>query len=140
MQSVDRSAPSAVSPWLLVLSLWLVSALAFAVTSWLIPGMDVEGGFFAYLWVSALFGLVNAAVGLVLQFVPPRFGIAALGLLAVLVNAIMLAITDALTSRLTIDEFWWTAIWASIVLAMVLVLLQLLVLGLLVRRAEPRAA
>jgi putative membrane protein len=42
----------------------------------------------------------------------------------VIVNAILLNITDGLTSHLTIDEFWWTAIWAAIIMSIVAVLLD----------------
>jgi uncharacterized membrane protein YvlD (DUF360 family) len=43
----------------------------------------------------------------------------------VIVNAIVLNITDGLTSHLTIDEFRWTAIWAAIIMAIVSVVLDL---------------
>ena len=36
----------------------------------------------------------------------------------------MLALVDAITSHLTIDEFWWTTIWASISIAVVAVVLE----------------
>ena len=49
-----------------------------------------------------------------------------LGLFAVIVNAILLSITDALSSHLTIDDFFWTAIWAAIILV-VTVALQLII-------------
>jgi putative membrane protein len=88
-----------------------VLAAAFAITTWLLSGMDVSGGFWAYLWVSALFGIVNAIIGTILRILTLPLTLLTLGLFAIVVNALMLELTDALTSHLTIDDFFWTAIW-----------------------------
>jgi putative membrane protein len=56
-----------------------------------------------------------------------------LGLFSVIVNAILLSITDALSSHLTIDDFFWTAIWAAIVLAVITVVLQIVFRSLFLR-------
>ena len=120
----------------LLLLFWLLSALAFALTSWIVPGMDVSGGFWGYLWVSAVFGLVNAFIGTLLRFVTFPLIVLTFGLFAIVVNALVLAITDRLSDSLTIDEFWWDAIWAAIVLGLVTLVLQL-ILRAVVRPAEP---
>ena len=109
---------------------------AFGITAWLLDGMDMSGGFFGYLWVAILFGLVNAILGTILRLLTLPFIILTLGLLAILINALMLEITDALTSNLTIDEFWWTTIWASIILALVTVVLDFLVASVFARRVH----
>jgi putative membrane protein len=109
---------------------WAILAVAFGLTSWLISGMEITGGVAGYIWVSAVFGLVNAVLGTILSILTLPLTLLTLGLFSVLVNAVLLKITDALSSHLTIDEFWWTAIWAAVVLAVVTVLLQILV-GLL---------
>jgi putative membrane protein len=86
--------------------------------------MDISGGFWAYVWVSALFGVVNAIIGTILRIITFPLTVLTLGLFSVIVNAILLNITDGLTSHLTIDEFWWTAIWAAIIMSIVAVLLD----------------
>lgn len=115
---------------------WVVVAVAFGITSWLLPGMDVSGGVGSYLWVSALFGLVNAVIGTVLRRVALPFSLLTLGLLSLIISAFLLVITDALTDRLTIDDFFWTAIWAAIILAFVTVFLEAAALAVL-RRLGP---
>lgn len=115
---------------------WAILAAAFAVTSWVLSGMEITGGFWGYVWVSALFGIVNAVLGTILRILTLPLTLVTLGLFSVLVNAILLNITDALSSRLTIDEFWWTAIWAAIILAVASIVLELFVRILLWR--EPR--
>src|SRR5687768_9545241 len=103
---------------------WALLAVAFGVTSWLLSGMEVSGGVWGYIWVSALFGIVNAILGTIIRLFTLPLILITFGLFAVLVNALLLQITDALSSHLTIDEFWWTAIWAAIILAFVSVILS----------------
>jgi putative membrane protein len=123
-----------VSPLIGFLIGWAVLAVAFAVTGRLLTGMDVSGGVWGFIWVSAIFGLVNAVIGTFLRIVTLPFRLVTLGLISLLVNALLLTITDALTDHLSIDEFWWTAIWAAIILAIVTVVLQVVVQLLLARR------
>ena len=96
---------------------WAGIALAFAVVTWILSGVEVSGGFFAYLWVSLVFGFVNAILGTLLRLLTLPFIVLTLGLFAIVVIAVVLEITDALTSHLTIDSFFWSAIWAAIILS-----------------------
>jgi putative membrane protein len=114
---------------------WVVVALAFAVTAWLLDGVAVSGGILGYLWISALFGVINAFLGTILRLLSLPFIILTLGLVLILINAVVLAITDAVTSDLTIDSFFWDAIWAAVVLSIATV-----VIGWIVRGAARAAA
>ena len=125
--AAERESSGLWTPIVLNLLLgWAVLAVAFAITSWILDGMEVSGGFGGYLWVSLVFGLVNAILGTILRILTLPLVLLTLGLFAVIVNAILLSITDALSSHLTIDDFFWTAIWAAIILAVVTVVLQLI--------------
>lgn len=106
---------------------WAVLALAFAITAWLLSGMDVSGGFGSYLWVSLLYGIVSAVIGTLLRLLTLPLMFLTFGLFAIVVNAILLEITDWLTGSLTIDEFFWTSIWAAIIIAVVAVLLEFVI-------------
>ena len=106
---------------------WAILAVAFAITAWLLSGMDVSGGFGSYLWVSLLYGIVSAVIGTLLRLLTLPLMFLTFGLFAVVVNAILLEITDWLTGSLTIDEFFWTSIWAAIILAVVGVLIEFVV-------------
>jgi putative membrane protein len=103
---------------------WLLLAVAFALTSWLLSGMDVSGGVWGYIWVSALFGIVNTIVGSILRLLTLPLTVITLGISLFFVNAILLELTDALSDHLTIDDFFWTAVWAAIILATAQVALQ----------------
>jgi putative membrane protein len=87
---------------------WLVMSVAFWLTSQLLPGFEVKG-YKGALWVAAIFGVINWLIGWLLFFL---LGIASLGigfLLAFItrwiVNAILLKLTDALSSNLKVRDF-----------------------------------
>jgi putative membrane protein len=113
----------------------VVTALAFGITAWLLNGMEMSGGVLGYLWVSLLFGIVNAVVGTVLRIFTLPLTLLTLGLFSVVINALLLELTDALTDNLSIDQFWWTAIWAAILLAVVSVTLEFILMLLVGRRS-----
>jgi putative membrane protein len=110
---------------------WAVLAGAFAVTAWLLSGVDVSGGVWGYIWVSLLFGIVNVFIGTFLRIITLPLTLLTFGLFLIIVNALLLQITDALSSHFTIDEFWWTAIWAAIILSIATMLLDWLVRSVL---------
>lgn len=93
----------------------VVLAVAIWLTTWILPGVDVNGGVLTYLWVALLFGLVNAFIGPVLRFVALPFTIVTLGLFALVVNAALLGITAALTDRLEVDGFWVAVLAALLI-------------------------
>ena len=134
---------------------WIIVAVAFAV------GEIVSLGFFlapfaggallaaaadaagapdvasvaVFLVASALlFGIVNAFIGTILRILTFPLTLLTLGLFSILVNAFLLQITDAISDHFTIDEFWWTAIWGAIIMAMVLVVLNMILGALAPRR------
>ncbi len=74
--------------------------------------------------VAVIFGLVNAFVKPIVQILSIPLYILTLGLIHIVINALMLWITSWITDHTThwglhIDQFWWTAIWAAIVLSLV---------------------
>jgi putative membrane protein len=107
-----------------LLTNWVITAIAFAITAWLLDGMTIHGGVLAYLWVSLLFGLVNVVAGTVLRLITLPLTVITFGLSLFVVNAVVLEITDWLTTRLDIDHFFWTAIWAALILSFVTAALE----------------
>ena len=82
--------------------------------------------------VGVIFGLVNAFIKPVVQILSIPLYILTLGLIHIVINAFMLWITAWITEHTThwglyIDHFWWTAIWAAILLSIVSWLLSLIV-------------
>lgn len=107
-----------------------VTGFALWVVTLIVPGMTFVGGQttlerVGIIGVVALiFGLVNAFIKPIVAVLSIPFYILTLGLFHVVVNALMLWITSWITEHTThwglqIDRFWWTAIWAAIVLSLV---------------------
>lgn len=106
---------------------WVILAVSFAITGALLDGMHVSGGIFAYLWIAAIFGVINAILGTIIKIITLPITILTLGLFALLINAFLLWLTDSLTSHLTIDSFWWTTVWAALIISVVDVVLHVAV-------------
>ena len=74
--------------------------------------------------VAVIFGLVNAFIKPIVQVLSLPLYVLTLGLIHIVINGLMLWITARITAHTThwglaIDHFWWTAIWAAIVLSIV---------------------
>jgi putative membrane protein len=107
-----------------------VTGLALWVVTLVVPGINFVGGDTTLqrvgivLVVAVIFGLVNAFIKPVVQLLSIPLYILTLGLFHVVINAFMLWITAWITEHTThwglqINHFWWTAIWAAIVLSIV---------------------
>ncbi len=106
---------------------WLIIAVAVGLTAGLLPGMEVDGGFGVLLLISAGFALMNVALGAILKLGNLQLTGLTLGLLALLVNAILLAVTAWLFDRLAIDNFF-VAVIAALLISIISTILQLILL------------
>jgi putative membrane protein len=107
---------------------WASLAAAFALTDALLPGLRVTGGFFAYVGVAAVFGIVNAVLGTILRILTFPITILTLGLFALVVNAVLLEITAGLTSHLAVRSFW-VAVLAALIITVVSAMLNRAIAG-----------
>jgi putative membrane protein len=94
---------------------WAILALGIAAAAWLFEGVEVTGGFWSYVWVAAILGLLNAVVRPVLIILTLPLTILTLGLFIFVVNAITLAMTDWLTTAIEIDGFLVTLLAAAVI-------------------------
>jgi uncharacterized membrane protein YvlD (DUF360 family) len=103
---------------------WLIMAAAVWIATTVVPGIDVQGGFGIFLWVTLVLGLVNAVLGPILLFLVGSQSWMTLGGSALLVNAILLAVTAGLSSDLDIAGFG-SALLGALVIAVTVALLEL---------------
>ena len=113
---------------------WALLAAAFAITAAVLSDVQIHGGLGSYLIVSAIFGLVNAIIGTIVRIITLPLTVLTLGLFALVINAFMLEITDLISGRLDIGDFFWTTIIAALVLSVVSMILHLTV-GRALRKA-----
>ena len=115
-----------------------LTGFALWVVTLIVPGISFVGGDSTLqevgiiFVVGIVFGLVNAIIKPIVQFISIPLYILTLGLIHIVINALMLWITSWITENtthwgLSIDHFWWTAIWAAIVLSIVSWILSLVV-------------
>lgn len=117
---------------------WAVLSFAFWLTAKIVPGFRVAGLWDAIV-VAAIFGVVNFLLGTLLYY---AIGIVTLGIGLLLsflthwfVNALLLKLTDALTSRLQVRSFG-TALLAALVMSL-LGMVGTYILGLAMRTSPP---
>jgi putative membrane protein len=115
-----------------------LTGFALWVVTRVVPGIEFVGGdsilqrLGVIIVVAVIFGLVNAIIKPIVQLISIPLYILTLGLIHVVINALMLWITARITENTThwglyIADFWFTAIWAAIVLSIVSWVLSLLV-------------
>src|ERR1700757_474418 len=110
------------------LALWLVTKFIHGIT--FVGGHSTLQTIGIIFVVAVIFGLVNAFIKPIVQILSIPLYILTLGLIHIVINALMLWITAWITEHtthwgLSIENFWWTAIWAAILLSIVSWLLGL---------------
>ena len=111
---------------------FLIRAAVVAIGLWLASKMGLVAFNSTGTLIAAalLLGVVNAFVRPIIIILTLPITLITLGLFLLVINALMLWITSWVTEHTThwglfIDDFWWTAIWAAIVLSIVSWLLSL---------------
>jgi len=105
----------------------LINALALWLTTLIVSGVHVTpyppGGtpevILTYLLVAAIFGIVNGVLGNLIRIVAFPLYILTLGLLALIVNGLLLLLASWLSTTilgfgLTVDSFWWGVLGAFV--------------------------
>jgi putative membrane protein len=110
------------------LSTWIVSAVALSLAAWLLgthmaigdPTESDGTRIVAVIVVALVFTLVNSVVGPVVKVLSLPFIIVTLGFALLVINALLLLLTERITDAFDvafhIDGFWW-AVLASIVIS-----------------------
>ncbi|MDJ1467346.1 phage holin family protein [Cytophagaceae bacterium DM2B3-1] len=92
----------------------IVATLAVIISSWLLPGVHVNGIVTAII-VAIVLGFLNAFVKPVLTFLTIPITIITLGLFLLVINVIIVYITDALIAGFRVDGFLWALIFSFVV-------------------------
>ena len=110
------------------LSTWLVSAVALSVAAWLLgthmnigdSGDSTVESVVAVLVVALVFTFVNSLIGPIIKVLSLPFIVLTLGLALLVINALLLLLTERITDAFdigfTIEGFWW-AVVASVVIS-----------------------
>jgi len=123
----------------------LVSAVALGVATAAIPGIELLAGsgwsrVGTLLAVAVIFGLINATLKPLIKVVGCAFYVLTLGLVALVVNGLLLWLTSVIAGYLKLPFHvtgFWPAFWGAIIVGLVSWLLNLLVGDKRKRDEEP---
>jgi putative membrane protein len=114
----------------------LINGVAMWLATLLLSGLDIVGAdgtgeqVLIILGIALVFGIVNAVVKPIVQFLSIPLYILTLGLFTLVVNALMLLLTSWITSftswGLEIESFWW-AVGGGLIISIVSFALSLLI-------------
>lgn len=96
---------------------WIISAIAVAVASYLLPGVTVSGPFAALVAAVAL-GFINAVVRPLLLIFTLPVNLLTLGLFTLVINAACVMLASGLVPGFDVSGFW-SALLFSVVLWLV---------------------
>jgi putative membrane protein len=96
---------------------WLIMALSIIISSYLIPGVKVDG-FFTALWVAFFLGIVNVLIKPILILVTLPINILTLGLFTFVINALLILLASSALKGFEVSGFW-IAVLFGIVLSLV---------------------
>jgi putative membrane protein len=113
----------------------VMTAAALAVATWLVPGIELTSGSTGakvgtLLAVAVIFGLINAILKPIVKLVGCLFYVLTLGLIALVVNALLLWLASWVADRLSLPFHitgFWAAFWGALIISVVGWLLGVLV-------------
>ena len=108
----------------------LVTAAALWVAVQIVPGLDFSGDIWKLVLVAFIFGLINAFIRPILLIFTLPITIMTLGLFLLVINALLLLLTGAISAELdlgfTVADFF-AALLGSIVISIVGLVLSMLI-------------
>ncbi|HEY7464721.1 MAG TPA: phage holin family protein [Candidatus Limnocylindria bacterium] len=109
----------------------LINAAALWVAVWIVPGLEWDGTeWWKFLLVAVVFSLINSYLKPILRIVTIPISILTLGLFLLVINALLLMLTGAISNELklgfTVADFW-AALLGSIVISIVGAILSIFV-------------
>ncbi len=113
----------------------IVTAVAFWVATLIVGGIEVTGSsttrnVLTLLAVAVIFGLINAVLKPLIKIFGCFFYVITLGLIAFVVNALLLLLTDWIAGLLDLPfevDGFWAAFWGAIIIGVVSWLINLVI-------------
>ena len=96
---------------------WAFNTIALFVATWLLSGLSYGSDWWALLLAGLVFTLVSLFIKPVLAVLSIPLIIVTLGIFYLLINVLMLYLTDWIVPQFTIATFWWALLAAIIISA-----------------------
>lgn len=108
---------------------WVINAVALYLAVFLVPGLNLQGGWISIIWLALIFGLINAFLRPLLKLLTCPLIFLTLGLFTLLINTFLFWLTSqvgqAFGISFTIDGFW-AAFFGGLVVTVVSVIMSLI--------------
>lgn len=109
----------------------LINAIALYLAVLIVPGITLNSGMASLLWLALIFGLVNALVRPLLQFLTCALIILTLGLFTLVINTFLFWLTSIIGQTVGIslvisDPVWWNAFLGGLVVSIVSVVMTMI--------------
>jgi putative membrane protein len=108
---------------------WVINAVALFLAVYLVPGVNLQGGWVSIIWLALIFGLINAFLRPLLKLLTCPLIILTLGLFTLLINTFLFWLTSqvgqAFGIGFTINGFW-PAFLGGLVVTVVSVIMSLI--------------
>src|SRR3954465_7061341 len=93
----------------------IISTLAVLISSYLLPGVSIEGNnFFTAVIVAAVLAFLNAVVKPIMIVLTIPITIVTLGFFLIVINACMILLASKLVAGFHVDGFWWALLFSFI--------------------------
>lgn len=94
---------------------WAVLSAAIWIAAEVLPGVEVTGNALTYALIALAFGLINVTLGNIAKLFTFPVTLLTFGLWNLVINALMLLLTDNFNDSLSIASIWWALGMALIV-------------------------
>jgi putative membrane protein len=106
-----------------------INAIALYLAVLILPGIDLrDNSYISIIWLALIFGLVNALVRPLLQFLTCGLILLTLGLFTLVINAFMFYLTALIGQSFHIgllinDPVWWNSFLGALVVSIVSIIM-----------------
>jgi putative membrane protein len=109
----------------------LINAVALYLAVLIVPGIDLRSNTLSLVWLALIFGLVNALVRPLLQFLTCALIALTLGLFTLVINTFLFWLTSVIGQSFGIglvisDPVWWNAFLGGLIVSAVSIVMTMI--------------
>jgi len=108
-----------------------INAIGLYLAVLIVPGIDLNNGPAALIWLALIFGLVNALFGPLLKFLTCGLIMLTLGLFTLVINTFLFWLTSIIGQSFGLgliinDPVWWNSFLGAVIVSIVSVVMTLI--------------
>jgi len=92
---------------------FLLTAVATMVAAYILPGIEIDGFFSAFV-LAMLLGFLNVTVKPILLVLTIPATVLTLGAFILVINALVILLADAILSGFYVENFWWALLFSLV--------------------------